>query len=93
MAINIRLNMISHFNWLSDRLNLEFFIAFTSCLPETKLALVLSGFAKDGSINLCLLFTKQLPALNSSAGNQLFTRFLIYNNGRRICYYNIGLPS
>jgi hypothetical protein len=77
MAINIRLNIISHFNWLSDRLNLEFFIAFTSCLPETKLALVLSGFAKDGSINLCLLFTKQLPALNSSAGNQLF--YKIFN--------------
>src|ERR1700712_4376018 len=93
MAINILLNMVSHFNWLSDMLNLDFFIAFTSCLPETTLVLVLPGFAKDGSINLRLLFTKQLPALNSSAGNNLFYKifnFIITAEGCR--YYNIALP-
>src|SRR5258708_10957423 len=67
IILSISLNIFSHLSWLSDMLNLVFFIAATCFLREIRLSpvfvlIVSSTFAKDGFIKFGFSYTKQLPA-------------------------------
>jgi len=79
IPISNRLNRTSHFNWLSESFNLEFFIA--AVLLEMKLPFILvltrsSPFAKDGFIKYGLLYTNNYQPRFAGAGNWIV--LLIY---------------